>query len=83
MPRHTESALFNREAGIVERYLFEEDVLVEARKVLPFGLHLVRGLLVGVEVEGAGGHDFIFGKVVGVSELCITMIDEMWESARR
>lgn len=79
MSRHTESALFNREPGIVERSLFEEDVLVEAREVLPFGLHLVRRLLVGVEVEGAGGHDFIFVKVVGVIEMCIKMIDEMWE----
>lgn len=79
MSRHTESALFDGKPGIVERYLFEEDVLVEAREVLPFGLHLVRGLLVGVEVEGAGGHDVYFVKAVGVSEDCIMMMDEMWE----
>jgi hypothetical protein len=33
----------------------EEDGLVEAGEVFPFGLHLLRGLLVGVEVEGHGG----------------------------
>lgn len=79
MSRHTEPAVFDRKPRVVERRRFEEDVLVEAREVLPLGLHLVRGLLVGVEVEGAGGHDFIFVKVVGVIELCIKMIDEKWE----
>lgn len=54
--RESKLGLFERKTGVVEGRVAEEGGLVEAGKVFPFGLHLVRGLFVGVEVEGAGGH---------------------------